>query len=203
MLGMDVFELETNEFFNQAFQGLELVGEDLSGKVFEECSFRGCDFSEADLSKARFIDCYFSKCNLSLIKVVLARFSNVSFESCKLVGVDWTRAAWPDLALAAPFAFQQCILNDSSFFGLKLRELVLEACKAHDVDFREAELAEANFSHSDLSNSLFGRTDLSGANFEEAVNYRIDILNNRLKGARFTRSEALGLLAGLDIELLD
>ena len=80
---------------------------------------------------------------------------------------------------------------------------MLEECKAHDVDFREAELTEANFSHSDLSNSLFGHTDLSDANFEEAVNYSIDILNNRLKGARFTRAEALGLLEGLDIELID
>ena len=50
---------------------------------------------------------------------------------------------------------------------------------------------------------LFEETDLSGADFTEAVNYTINILHNSIKKANFSRFEAVSLLEGLDIVLVD
>jgi uncharacterized protein YjbI with pentapeptide repeats len=197
-----IFE-QDNEFVEQVFTGLACTGMEFTAKQFDGCTFRDCDFSEAVFRKCRFIDCQFIQCNLSVAKVPQSRFSDVGFEACKLVGIDWTKAAWSSLSLASPIAFRQCILNDSSFFGLELKELVMADCKAHDTDFRECMLSEADFGYTDLAHSLFNRTNLTRANFAEARNYDIDILVNEIKGAKFCRHEAVRLLDGLGIELVD
>ncbi len=87
--------------------------------------------------------------------------------------------------------------------GLNLAELVLEECKAHYVDFRDGDFRDSNFSYCDFSNSLFNKTNLSGADFSEATEYNIDIYLNELRGAKFSRYEAVRLLECLEIELLD
>ncbi len=154
-------------------------------------------------NKCKFIDCHFTKCNLSVAKIKYTKFSGVSFDACKMVGIDWTTAAWPRFAISSPIKFHKCVLNDSSFFGLSLEEIVLDECKAHDVDFREGNFSEANFTFTDFTSSMFGGTNLSGANFTEATNYNIDIYYNVIKRAKFSRQEAVRLLNGLDIELVD
>ena len=94
-------------------------------------------------------------------------------------------------------------MNDGIFFGLSLEELVIEQCKAHDVDFREGNFTDSNFTYTDFSNSLFNKTNLTGVNFAEAISYNIDIYFNEIKRAKFSRHEAVRLLGSLDIELVD
>jgi uncharacterized protein YjbI with pentapeptide repeats len=94
-------------------------------------------------------------------------------------------------------------MNDSCFFGLRLEELVIQECKAHDVDFREGNFSEADFTYTDFANSLFAETNLAGANFIEAISYTIDIYHNEIKRAKFSRYEAVRLLDSLNIELVD
>ena len=86
-------------------------------------------------------------------------------QESKLIGIDWTRASWPRHVFHAPIGFYQCLLNDSSFFGLNLDELRIEACKEQDLDFREGHFCRANFRDTDLARSLFGNTHLIGADF--------------------------------------
>lgn len=200
---MSDFEDGESEYYSQHFTNLEVSGQEISAKEFEDCQFKECNFSETQFRNCKFIDCTFIKCNLSNAKVAYSRFSNVDFDECKVIGVDWTRASWSDLALASPLKFTQCILNDSSFFALKLPEIILEGCKAHDVDFREGNFYEGNFSYTDFSNSLFQNTNLQAVDFTEAANYDIDIYQNVIKGAKFSSFEAVRLLASLEIELVD
>ncbi|HQQ62192.1 MAG TPA: pentapeptide repeat-containing protein [Pseudomonadales bacterium] len=200
---MDDMLADDSEFVGKDFAGLQAAKRTFSRVEFDGCTFRDCDFSEAVFSKCKFIDCRFLQCNLSVVKVPFSKFADVVFEACKLVGVDWTKAAWSSLSLASPLTFRECILNDSSFFRLALKEMVMEGCKARDVDFRECNLEEADFGYTDLANSLFNKTNLSRANFAEAVHYDIDILVNGIKGAKFSRYEAVRLLEGLGIALVD
>jgi fluoroquinolone resistance protein len=194
---------ESKEYFAIHFVGIDMSMQTITGKEFEGCEFKGCNFNQATLAKCSFFDCHFIECNLSLIKIESSKFRDVVLQECKAVGVNWTRAAWPRLLLASPLKFYKCILNDSSFFGLNLQEAVIEDCKARDVDFREANLTDAKLSYTDFSNSLFGRTNLTGADFTEAINYDIDIFNNEIKKAKFSRHEAMRLLNSLEIELVD
>jgi uncharacterized protein YjbI with pentapeptide repeats len=200
---MTVFEEGEDENYSKNFNDLNLSSKEINSKVFENCIFKECDFSEVIFNRCQFVECIFIKCNLSVVRIIASKFSDVCFDECKVIGVDWTKALWPDIALCSPLKFYNCIINDSSFFGLSLREIVIQACKAHDVDFRESALSEANFTQTDFSNSLFGKTNLASADFTEACNYQIDVYDNELKNAKFSRYEAIGLLESLGIVLVD
>ncbi len=200
---MNTIDLDQVEFISKNFKGLNLIEEELSAKEFDDCSFEACDFSSAILKSCKFIDCNFTNCNLSLVKLSFSQFRDVVFEECKLMGVDWTNAYWPRLTITAPVKFIQCTLNHSSFFKLSLQELVMEGCKAHEVDFREGDFCEGSFTFTDFTHSLFGKTNLRNADFTDATNYYIDVYQNEIKNAKFCRLEAVNLLESLGIELVD
>jgi fluoroquinolone resistance protein len=194
---------ENTEFWSETFSGLDYSEQEIEEKEFDGCTFNECDFSETTFKRCNFVDCEFNNCNLSVARVEYSKFSDVVFNESKLVGINWTKMTMPRLALSAPIKFYKCIVNDSAFFGLGLPELVLEDCKAHRVDFREGNFSDSNFTYSDLTDCQFAKTNLSGADFSEATNYDIDVLHNSLKGAKFTRFEAVRLLESLEIELVD
>ena len=120
-----------------------------------------------------------------------------------MLGIDWTKAYWPKLSLLVPFKFLQCIMNDSSFFGLKLEGITIEECRVCYADFREANIENARFCSSELTNSMFNQSNLTGADFNGATNYDIDIFSNKITGAKFNRFEAIRLLEGIGIEIVD
>ena len=191
------------EYFEETFKSLDLQGLVLVGAEFEECTFIDCNFTSATFERCNFINCSFKGCQLSLISVPYTRLFGISFLECKLVGVDWSRATWSEYHKDFEISFRQCILNDSSFFGLSLQGLVLDECKVQDVDFREGDFSHAVMTYSDFTHSLFMRTNLQSSNFTESTQYSINILENQVKGAKFSKYEAVYLLAILGIELVD
>jgi uncharacterized protein YjbI with pentapeptide repeats len=195
--------LTETEYDDMSFDDVDFVGATLDGIRFRDCSFRRCNFSEATLARCRFSECDFQDCNLSLVILTGSGFDGASFADCKMVGINWTKAHWPRIRTAKALAFKRCVLNDSSFFGLDLRDFALVECRAFDVDFTDANAEDADFSDTDLRDSVFARTRLVAANFTGAQNYRIDIFNNDIKRARFSLPEAVALLDSLDIELQD
>ncbi len=200
---MTEFSNKVKEYLSVDFKDLDLSHGEIDSTHFEECSFKNCDFSETEFMNCRFIDCRFSHCNLSIMKVRGSEFSETLFEDSKLLGVDWTGAQWPDILFLSPLKFSRCILDDSVFMGLSLKDIVIEECKARETDFREGNFCHGCFRSTDFGGALFNETDLSGADFTEAVNYRIDLKRNRIEGARFSRQEAVSLLESLGIELVD
>jgi len=194
---------EKDDYYAVNFEGLDCAEIEIEAKEFDNCTFTKCDFSEAHFKKCKFIECDFVNCNLSLAKVEYSSFADVTFRNSKLIGIDWTTVAWSNLVKEAPVRFYQSIVNDCSFYGLCLQELVLEECKAHGVDFREGDFTGSNFTFTDLSGCLFGNCRLVGVDFSGAVNYGIDVYQNDIKGAKFSRFEALRLLDSLEVELVD
>ncbi len=149
------------------------------------------------------IDCKFENCNLSLIDIDKSRFNSVEFYECKMIGINWTTASFPRFTFESQLKFEKCKMNDSSFYGLMLKNLDLIECHVQGVDFREGDFSSSNFTYSDFARGLFNNTNLSETNFSEAQNYFIDIYKNKITGATFTRFDALGLLDCLDINLVD
>jgi uncharacterized protein YjbI with pentapeptide repeats len=92
------------------------------------------------------------------------------------------------------FSFEDCILNFSSFYKLKLKNAQFKSCKLHDVEFIEAELPQANFDQCDLQGATFENTKLEGADFRTAYNYSIDPEMNRIAKAKFSLPDVVGLL---------
>ena len=195
-------EFTEKEYFSNNFKQVVLAGGSVEYIEFEDCSFKECDFSESSFVHCKFIDCLFENCNLNNAKLSFSKLTDVSFENCKLMGIDWTQVNWPNLSIASQVKFDSCLLSHGSFFGLELSELTMQHCKSHEVDFRECNLFQAQLNFTDFSYSQFHRTDLREANFEDAFHYSIDVLNNKIKGAIFSREEALSLLDSLGIDLV-
>ena len=200
---MSQTEIDKTQYHSEHLNNINAAQAALSSVAFDDCELKHSDFSECVFQQCQFIECTFLDCNFSLAKFNDCKFVDCTFLRCKLIGVDWTRVAWSQYVFQSPINLEQCILNDASFFGLNLNEMMIKDCKLHDVDFQEASLVEADFSGSDCLNSLFKQTNLSQANFTDAINYNINVFDNRVKGAKFSRHEAINLLRHLDIELVD
>lgn len=185
------------------FSGLELAESRHEGIEFEECHFTQCDLSGAQFRRCTFVNCTLTGCNLSMVDFAWSTLFDATFTECKLVGVDWTRLTWAPYHRDFGLRFQLCLLHHASFFGLTLQRLVLEECGLHDADLRDADLTHACLRGSDFSRAQFRKTRLGGADFSDATGYDIDVRENEVKGARFSRFEALALLESLGLELVD
>lgn len=194
---------DTSEFSDILFENVTINSDKVSDKQFYNCQFKRCDFTDTEFNHCRFEESTFTDCNLSLLKVTGSKFRNVMFKTCKLIGIDWTRANWPNIQISSTMDFDECSLNDSSFFGLCLIEIKMEGCQIQGVDFSEANCEEASFIQSDLLNSRFNKTNLNKADFTDAVNYSINVFDNQVSKAKFSLPEATSLLASLDIEVLE
>lgn len=188
--------------FAEDYKNLNLSFNEFENIEFDECSFEKCNFSHVSFKNCIFEGCKFYNCDLSLIRVINSKFSEVSFIDCKIIGVDWTKAYWDSL-IKKPSFFQNSALTSSSFYGLDLPGLILKECEAKDVDFRATNLEESDLSYTDFTDAAFFDTNLTKANLSYARNFNIDIKTNTLEGAKFSRYEAVRLLDGLGIELID
>lgn len=199
----DIINDATTEYYQKKFNGLKFTDAHLYANVFEECEFVNCSFNGAHFHRCKFVDCTFRNSDLSNLRVDSSRFLAVLYDECKIIGVDWTKAEWSRFVVPGQLIFKKSILNDSSFFGLKLPGMIMEECKVWAADFRGGDFSKSDFSYSDFTESMFGNTNLNGVDFRESMNYGIDIRDNHLKGTKFTRLEAIHLLEGFGFELFD
>lgn len=191
------------EYFEHTFAKLDLSSSINENMIFEDCGFDHCNFTAAQFLQCKFTNCTFNHCNLSVIELCASRFHEVSFNECKLSGIDWTLAYWPTFNLDPELHFSKSILTNASFHGLKLHGVRMEECKLHEVDFRECDMAGAFLTGCDLAGSLFNHTNLRAVDFTDSWDFRIDVLNNTVTRAKFSRQEAISLLESLGIELVD
>ncbi|MFA6522858.1 MAG: pentapeptide repeat-containing protein [Candidatus Peribacteraceae bacterium] len=190
---------ERQDYSEEQFENMNLIGEEITGKEFEQCSFRKCRFLQCTFTRCRFIDCTFSESMLSAIKFIECSFMETVFQDCKAIGINWTRAGKTLRGLQ----FIDSDLSQSVFCYLKLPQLVMKRCIAKNVDFSETDCAKADFEGTDFERSIFLRTNLTETNFKRAFNYTIDARSNILKKTKFSLPEAVSLLSGLDIVLDD
>lgn len=200
-LPMDIFN--QNEFYNANFADLKLDGLEIINKTFEDCNFINSSFNEASFISCKFVECEFKSCNLSSIKLNNTSFLDVIFNGSKLLGINWSYAKWPYIKLASPIKFYQCNISYSSFYELDLKEILIEECKAYDVDFREANLSNGSFMRTDFDGSLFMHTKLNSADFTDAINYSIHPIENDIRKGKFSLPDALALLNSFEIEIID
>ena len=187
--------------FAEEFKKIQLHTQTIKKAEFEDCDFDSCDFSESFFHSCRFINCRFKNCNLSLIKLTNTIISGCEFESCKMIGIDWSMCDWKSLLSSEPMRFKESILNDNNFFGLNFDDMFMKECRVQNADFRSGSFKRANFSSTDFKGALFDNTHLESSDFTDATNTQIDLCKNHLKGAKFSRYEALFLLESMGILL--
>ncbi len=182
------------------FTGREFSKDDLSEHPikkgeYEKCTFRNCDLSNSDISEYLFEHCAFIGCNLSLIKLNRTTFRDVNFKDCKMLGLHFENCN----KFALSFSFDHCVLNHSSLYQMKLKNTCFKHTLLHEVDLTECDLAGAVFDTCDFSGATFDHTILEKADLRTAYNYSIDPERNRIKKAKFSLPEVVGLLNKYDI----
>lgn len=188
-------------YSDERFTGLRLSGS-LQGVVFRDCVFEECDLRELRLHACDLIDSDLLGCDLGLLDVLGSRFGGVTLEACHVVGVVWSRAETSGMR-PLEVDFKDSVLNFSTFTSLDLRKRRFEGCTIHEALFDGADLRDSSFRHSDLTGTQFLNCDMRGADLRGARHYAIVASANRVEGLHARLPDAVGLLAGLGVELDD
>lgn len=196
--------IQTNSNYSEdIFKDLDMLQVQLKSVTFQDCTFERCNFTKTVFQNCRFVNCDFKHCNLSLVQIPNCSFSGTRFADSKIIGVNWAQANWPEKSIWDPIEFKKCAISHSTFLGVTLSGLKMHRCQAINVDFREADLSQADFAFTDLKDSLFLSTNLAGADLSYARNYQIDPSQNNIQKAMFTLPEAMALLYSMDIQIND
>ena len=187
--------MKLNYFADQKLEKISFKEKPLLKGEYENCRFNDCDFSECGLAECVFTDCEFNFCNLSLAKLTGATFRDVKFLNCKMLGLHFDDCN----EFGVSFSFENCTLDHSSFYKLKIIRTIFSGSRLAGVDFSECDLTGSSFPDCDLGGAVFEGTNLERVDFSIAVNYSLDPDKNRLKKTRFSAAGLPGLLHKYDI----
>jgi uncharacterized protein YjbI with pentapeptide repeats len=124
-------------------------------------------------------------------------FRDIEFKECKLLGLNFEECS----QLLFSVVFENCILNLSSFYKVILKKTRFSNCSIKEVDFTESDLTGSLFANCDFTKAKFDRTILQKVDLRTSYNYSIDPERNRIKKAKFSMAEVIGLLDKYDIEI--
>lgn len=182
----------------QIIKSEDFLKKSLEGCVFTSCSFNSCNFSESILRNAKFCGCTFVNCNFSLSKLEGCRFQDVHFIECKIVGLEFFKCEKTFFSVS----FKKCLLHYCNFSDLNMKNTSFKESNLKESHFTNTSLSGADFTDVDLSGTIFHNCDLSKADFSSAMRYDIDPRTNKIKKAKFSLPEAIGLLRGFEITLI-
>jgi fluoroquinolone resistance protein len=187
--------MERQYIEDKHFEGNDFTMSAFEPGNYEHCRFINCNFAEVNLSGINFLECYFDGCNLGMTKLGKTGFREIKFTGCKLLGLHFDHCNRIGLAME----FDNCILNLSSFYQLKLKGTIFTNSILHEVDLAEADLSNTVFDNCDLKGTMFDNTNIEHADFRTAYNYSIDPAKNKIKKAKFSMQGLIGLLDKYDI----
>ena len=181
----------------KVFESVDYSEKKLVEREFEDCSFTNCNFSKSDLRGIQFMDCHFKGCNLSLAMLDDAGIKSVAFKDCKLMGIDFSKCN--DFLFSV--SFENCQLDYCSFYKKKMKKTIFRGCSLKHTDFTETDLSLSILDHCDLSEAIFIQGTLEKTDFRTAKNYAFDPEINKIKKARFSMPDVVGLLTKYNIDI--
>jgi uncharacterized protein YjbI with pentapeptide repeats len=134
---------------------------------------------------------------MSMANLNQTAFSNVAFKDCKMLGLRFDYCSKFGLS----FSFENCTLNHSSFYQVKIKKTLFKNTSLQEVDFTESDMTEAILDSCDLDRSTFYATVLEKADLRTSFNYLIDPEINRIRRAKFSLQGAITLLHKYNIEI--
>jgi len=122
-------------------------------------------------------------------------FRTVFFNRCKMEDVNFAMCD----KLIFEIHFNDCVLDFSKFYTLKIKGTSFIDCSIIAVDFMGTDLTEVVFDNCDLYRSEFAKAIANKTNFKTSYNYTIDPVKTKLKKAVFSLDGLKGLLAKHDL----
>jgi len=186
-------------FFSAAcFTNKDFENRDPGPGEYELCEFRGVDLSGKNMAGMRFIDCVFTGCDLSRATFSKkTEWRDTRFSGSKLMGIHFEDCN--DFLFSA--SFENCNLQYSSFYGMKLKNILFRKCGLRETDFTLADLTGAVIGDCDLALARFENTILEKTDLRHSYNFSIDPERNRIKKARFSLAYIQGLLEKYEIQV--
>lgn len=181
----------------ERFYKIDFSKNKINAVDFEQCEFVDCHFNSIDLSEINFIDCQFNTSDLSLAKIENTSFQNVTFNNCKMIGFNLTDCNQFGLKVK----FDACTLNESSFYNIQLPKTHFKDCQLKNVDFGYANISQSYFENCDLQQAIFDQTNLEKSNWTTAYNFIINPNENKIKNAKFSKENCIGLLHHFQIKI--
>ncbi len=183
---------EEKKFYKTDFTAVAFVKGD-----YENCGFMHCNFAGVDIGQVNFTDCLFTDCNFALALLNNTAFTECRFVGCKLLGLHFEDCN----QMLFTVGFENCVLDLSSFYKLKMKSTAFTNSSLQEVDFTEADLTASVFENCNLARAIFDNTILQKVDLRSSYNYSIDPERNRLKKAKFSLAGVSGLLHKYDIDI--
>ena len=178
---------------------LERPDRELAAVEVYDCTIRAARLGRATLRRWVFEDCRFEDCDLSNARLDECVFQRCVFSGCRLIGIDWRLVS----KLSFDASFQECNLSLSNFSELSLVGFEFTQSDCSEVDFSKSDLSRARFASTVLTGAIFAQTQLEEADLSQAIDTRIDPLNNRVVGARFSVEAAVHLAESFGLSIPD
>ena len=188
----------TEYLFAKEYQNIIYQKDEVNFKEFECCVFTNCDFSACNFMAVTFIDCVFNGCNLNGTKINHVAFRTATFNDCQIKDVNFAMCD----KLIFEIAFNDCVLDFSKFYTLKIKGTTFINCSLIAVDFMATDLTEVIFENCDLYRTEFDKAIANKANFKTSRNYTIDPTRTKLKKAVFALEGVKGLPLRHDIVVI-
>ncbi|MEQ9221015.1 MAG: pentapeptide repeat-containing protein [Cyclobacteriaceae bacterium] len=182
--------MESKYVADEQFRQLNFTDKPFEKGEYEGCTFTHCNFHGVDLVDIKFMECEFIECDFSNANIDNTAFQDISFRNCKLLGLQFERCN----SFGFSVSFDQCVINHSTFYQMKLAKTAFTHCQLEGVDFTETDLKQAKITDCNLLNASFEHTNLEQADLRNSINYSINPEVNRMKGAKFSLSGVAGLL---------
>ncbi|MBW4361524.1 pentapeptide repeat-containing protein [Flavobacterium taihuense] len=177
-------------FLDIEYNNLTYGVDQVNFKEFECCTFNHCTFSACNFIDVTFIDCVFNECIFSEAKINHVALRTATFNRCEIKDVNFAMCN----KLIFEVRFNNCVLDFSKFYTLKIKGTPFINCSLIAVDFMATDLTEVLFENCDLYRAEFAKATANKADFKTSYNYTIDPKTTKLKKAIFSLEGLKGLL---------
>lgn len=189
--------MSTSFACDETFANIDFTVSGLTHTEFDNCTFANCNFSGMHMENMKFLDCRFTECNLSLAKLGNVVLSNTVFEKCKLLGLLLHECN----QLGFTPSFTECVMDNCSFYRLKMQGRTFSKNRFREADFSEADLSGSTFEECDFFDAAFDGTNLREADLRTSFAFSIDPDKNFIAKARFSLQGLPGLLGKYNIKI--
>jgi uncharacterized protein YjbI with pentapeptide repeats len=183
--------------YEETIKNVDYSNQPIENRGYECCTFINCNFSNCSLRGSQFMESDFIDCNLSNAELTGVSFQDVKFSICKMLGLHFDQCK----PFGFSISFDKCQLNHSIFYQVKVGQSSFIDCQLQGIDFTEANLKNVALKNCDLLNAIFENTTLEKADFTHSINYSINPEVNKIKGAKFSLPEVIGLLDKYKIQI--
>lgn len=194
--------MEELYYESERFENLKFTGEDFKDCRFADCEFVRCTFEDCSLTGCSLTGCSFDHCMIAGLRASeYSQLQYAEFRGCSLVGIHWHELL-PSARFVDPVrSLQDCRMKYNTFSHMNLKKFRFTGNELTDSMFADCDLNESSFRTCRLDRTEFFKCDLRMADFRDALGYKIDITNCKVKGAVFSFPEVVNLLKVLEIKI--